>query len=282
MPFAGWLGLVVALVELQGAPTCPTPDQIAGHLRGLLPEATAPKQRVSLANDGGALLLALDDGTGRAVAHKRLEPAPCDDLAQAAAVVIAAWAMELSAAGAPEVVLPHVQPRRIGWDLHAGFVASLAGASFAPGGELGLLLGRPGGRVLGHLIATGFATRDLQVGNSSTAHASFTRASLGLGPLVRFRPGRFRLDLDGELSVALVYLAGVGFADDTSSWDVDVGLGGGGRAAVRLGPVAPYLGARVVGWLRPLQASTIGPTGGATPLPRFEVLLSAGISFGQD
>lgn len=283
MASVGLLGLVVALVELQGAPTCPTAEQIAAHLKDLLPEATSapPRERVTLATDHGALVLELHDDNRR-LAQRRLEAAPCEDLAQAAAVVIAAWATELRPSGTPEVLLPAPRPRRVGFEIAGGFVASLAGSSFAPGGELAVALGRPRGRVLGRVLLTGEDTRDLQIGTATTAHASFTRASLALGPLLRFRPSRFLLDLDAELSVAMVYLAGVGFADSAHSFDADVGLGGGGRAAVRLGPVAVYLGARLVGWLRPIEATSIGPAGGTSALPRLEVLLSAGLSFLQD
>jgi hypothetical protein len=281
----GLFGLMVAFVEITGAAVCPTPEAIGARLRELIPDAAAaaaPRERVAVSNDGGALLLELRDADGRTIAQRRLEAAACDDLAQAAAVIIAAWPTELRAAGAPEVVLPRPPRRVLGWELDGGFVAAVAGASFAPGGELGLSLGARGGRVLGHLQLTGTGTRDLGIGRAAPAHATYTRASLALGPRVRFRPRRFRLDLDAAVSVALVNLGGSGFADAANAFDVDVGLGGGARAAVRLGPVAPYLGVHVVGWLRPLSISAGGPTGGSAPLPRYDLLFSAGIAFGNN
>jgi hypothetical protein len=99
--------------------------------------------------------------------------------------------------------------------------------------------------------------------------------------LVRFRPGRFLLDLFAELTPSLVYVDGVGFASSLSAVGLDVGLGGGGRAALRLGPVAPFLGARMVGWLTPQSVQVTGLGGGVTALPRLEVLLEAGIALGK-
>jgi hypothetical protein len=46
--------------------------------------------------------------------------------------------------------------------------------------------------------------------------------------------------------------------------------------------MAPYVAVRVVGWLRPLSLLVTGPGGGSTMLPRFEVLLTAGVAFGRD
>ena len=285
MPWLGLVGLVIGFIELGGATRCPTADEVAARLRDLVPDAaaaTAPRERVTLAEQGGALELALHDGSGRTIGRRRLEAAPCADLAQAAAVVIAAWDTDLRAGQAPTLVLPRPPPPpRLALDVAGGFVASFAGAAFAPGGELALTLGPRRGRLAGRILATGTATRDLDVGQAAPAHVSFTRASLALGPVVRFRPGRFVIDLGGHASAALVYLAGVGFADSASAWDADVGLGGGVRAALRLGRVAPYLGARVEGWLRPLSARVTGPTGGTVALPRFEVLLGAGLAVGR-
>lgn len=283
MPSPALAALVVGLVEITGATQCPTPDEVAARLHDLVPDAApaaAARERVALADDGGALGLTLYDDGGRTIGRRRLEAAACADLAQAAAVVIAAWETDLRAAQAPEIVLPRPRRRRVALDVAGGFVASLAGASFAPGGELGLTLGPARGRVLGRLGATGEATRDLSVGTATAGHLSFTRAALSLGPVVRLRPRRFVIDFEAHAAAALVYLAGVGFADRTTSFDGDVGLGGGVRAALHLGAVAPYLGARVEGWLRPLSARVTGPTGGTVALPRFEVLLSAGLAVG--
>ncbi len=284
LPF-GLVGLMVAAIELAGASSCPTVNEVADRLRALVPDAATaavPRERVTLTQQLGGLRLELRDEAGRAIGRRSLDAAPCSDLAQAAAVVIAAWATDLRADRTPELVLPRRQPRRgLGFDVAAGFVASFAGSAFAPGGELAVTMGPRDGRLLGRIVATGTAARDLAVGTGAAGHVTFSRASLGLGPVVRLRPGRFLVDFGADASAALVYLAGVGFADSASAWDADVGLGGGVRAAVRVGAVAPYLGARVEGWLRPLSALVTGPTGGTVGLPRFEVLLAAGLSFGR-
>lgn len=280
----GVLSVVVAAIGITGATICPTPGEIAARLGELVPDAGAPaREQVVVAGEAGALTLELRDAGGRSIARRRLEPAACDELAQAAAVVIAAWATDIKPDGAPEVVLPRARPpSKVGFELAGGFVASLAGGtSFAPGGELALTLGGRRSRVLGRLAFDGFATRNLAVGNSSPAHVSYTRASVGLGPVVRFRPSRFLFDLHAEASLALSYVAGIGYARSQLGYDADVGLGGGARAAVRLGWAAPFLAASVVGWLRPTTVIVTGPGGGSPSLPAFELWLSAGIGFGN-
>jgi hypothetical protein len=279
----GMLGVVVAFVELEGATVCPRPDEVAARLQELVVADGHPpaRERVHLDQDGEALVLRLGDDPAHPLAQRRLEAAPCADLANAAAVVIAAWATELRAAATPNVVLPRARPRaQIGWELAGGFVGALAGPSFAAGGELSAMLGQRGGRLHGRLALGGTGLRDIDVGMAPPAHGRYTRAWLGLGPVVRFRPGRFLLDLDALASVALIYVSGIGYTTSRSATDVDVGLGGGGRAAVRAGPVAPYLGLHVQGWLRPLSLAVSGPAGGTAALPRFEVWLSAGLAVG--
>jgi hypothetical protein len=238
---------------------------------------------VQLEDDAGALVLRLGDDPTHPLAVRRLEAAPCAELANAAAVVIAAWATELRGAATPRVVLPRPRPKRaLGYEVDAGFLGALAGSSFAAGGQAGAMLGARGGRVYGRLTVAGTALRDIDVGAAAPAHGSYTRAWLGVGPLVRFRPGRFLLDLDAQLAVALLYVAGIGFADSQSGYDADLALGAGGRAAVRAGPVAPFVGVHVQGWLRPLSVAVTGPAGGSAELPRFEVLFSAGLAFGTN
>src|SRR5204862_351974 len=83
-------------------------------------------------------------------------------------------------------------------------------------------LGQRGARLHGRLALGGTGLRDIDVGMAPPAHGRYTRAWLGLGPVVRFRPGRFLLDLDALASVALLYVSGIGYASSRSATDVDV------------------------------------------------------------
>jgi len=82
--------------------------------------------------------------------------------------------------------------------------------------------------------------------------------------------------------LALLYVAGAGFARNYTAFDVDVGLGAGVKLGVVAGPVQPFVGVDVVGWLRPAQATAQAAAATVTAeLPRFEVVLSAGLAFGR-
>jgi hypothetical protein len=167
-------------------------------------------------------------------------------------------------------------PSRLKVELDAAFVSSLAGAAFAPGAAADVTLSHARLGLGGRLGVRGFGTRTLALGTGSF---SWTRVSLALGLAWRRDVGRVRLDLHAELSPALVLVAGAGLADAHQAYDLDLGLGGGLRVGVRAGPVTPFIGAALVGWLREEQVLAINVQN-AVSLPRFELLLSAGLAFG--
>ena len=281
-----WLfALLAGGVEIEGATTCPTGAEVAERLRALVPDLNVRNpDRALLRGDGRGLRIDLVDPGGSTLATRKLLPAGCADLAQAAAVVIAAWESELRPPPAESVraLPPPLPPRRAAVDLAGAFIASFAGASFAPGGGASALVGVQRGRVWGRIAAAGFATRDLALG---PGHASWTRAFASLGVAVRFRPSRFIIDLHGDALAALLYVKGIGYMSPSESYDVDPGLGVGARAAVRLGPVALFLGGDVAGWLRAQTVRVLaqnGTTAGLADLPRVEALLSAGLAWGSD
>ena len=64
------------------------------------------------------------------------------------------------------------------------------------------------------------------------------------------------------------------------AFDFDPGLGTGIRAGIRVGPTHPFLAVAVAGWLRRQRAVLTGAPNSAE-IPRFEVLLQAGIGLGN-
>src|SRR5262249_7173499 len=127
--------------------------------------------------------------------------ASCDDLAQAAAVLIAAWESELRSGAPlqplrplharsapsmrpdhPEAPLTAGPPRAVVWTTSAGFVASLAGGALAPGGSADLLSSPPGRGLAAPLGPVVTDPRDLQLG---TGRASWTRLAFSLGARYR-------------------------------------------------------------------------------------------------
>lgn len=291
--------LALALLQVVSTTACPSADAVRAELAALLPvEAAGAVERAELGEVDGALTVGLAAGGRRVAARTLAVGEDCAARARAAAVVIAAWHQPLGdetgganasakeeasakeKASAKENVSVSVGARagrRVRWAVSAGFTASLAGAAFAPGATATVLLAGPRSRFAGRLAVTGLGYRDLALGPGA---ASWTRASIALGPAYRFSRGRVALDGHAEALVALLTVRGVGFDTTRQAFDVDPGLGAGARLLVRAGPVTPFVGVSVAGWLRRQQVRVTN-TDLAGELPRFEVLLEAGVGFGD-
>jgi hypothetical protein len=269
------LALLALVIDDAGA-QCPTGAAVAEEFRAVAGENATLRERVEMRQIAAGLRLRLVDANGAVLAERTLPGGDCAELARAAAVVLAAWRTDVEAS-TPRLQIKPPPPRpKPSWEVGAGFLASLP--SFAAGGEVSAAIGAR--RWLLRLDAFGMSLRDLAVGRSS-GHARFTRAGLSAGPMVRFRPRRFVLDLHAEATFALLYMDGVGYSTNQSANAFDLGLGGGARAAVHFGPAAPFLGVTVVGW--PIGQTVVisGPAGGSARVPTFEVWLQAGIAFGS-
>ena len=282
------LALVIATGGLEiddGGSDCPNGAAVAEALRGVAGEGSAAqvRERLELRREAGGVHLRLTDSNGAALAERSLPAGDCAELARTAAVLVAAWRTEV-AATAPRLELerpPPKRPSKISYELGAGVVGSLAASAFAAGGDGEAAVGRRNGRVLGRVAAFGMDLRSIAVGTQANAHARFTRAGLSAGPQVRFRPGRWLLDLHAEATFALLYLDAVGFLTNQRAFGFDLGRGAGARAAIHAGPVAPFLGVGVVGWLTGQSVQVSGRLGGTAVVPPIEVLLQAGIAFGN-
>jgi len=83
-----------ALVQIEGATTCPTRDDVAQQLERLLPARPADIEpdRASIHSEDGAIRLTLVRPDGTPIGEKRLElKASCAEMAEAVALVIAIW-----------------------------------------------------------------------------------------------------------------------------------------------------------------------------------------------
>ncbi len=262
---------------------CPTGSAIDEQLRarGLADDGSAaPPINAQLYPLGDRVHLKLLAQDGHTLAERDLPPGSCDDLARAAATLLAAWRTEFHlveprfALRSPSTVSP------IEFDVGAALSASMAGTTFAPDGTIAAVIGRHGGRVLGRAAITAGGLRSLSVGDGS-GHARFLRAGLSLGPDIRFRPGRWLFDLFAEATVAVAYVDAVGFLHNFSATAVDLSLGGGLRAGVRLGHVLPFFQVRVAGWLTGQSVTVTGADGGSSNVPPFELFLELGVAFGR-
>ncbi len=281
-----YLVIATPLVVVEGGGDCPSAAAIQLRLQALLPDAGSAATPVKVTRREGELELQIGEGAG---AYRRGLPmhASCAQREAVAATVIAAWESELQGALAlpPETAAgsPAVSARREGTrvdvEAEVAFVGALAGASFAPGASAAVRLSPADWRLGFRAGLLGESTRELALGDG---RASWGRSALTLGAGYRFSPGRLRIELRAGGALALLYVGGAGFGQSYQRYDVDVGLGAGVRAGVQAGPVQPFLSVEVIGWLRPEQAfAQHGDTSIAVDLPRFEVLLAAGLAFGR-
>jgi hypothetical protein len=280
------LVLVAGLVDVGGSAICPAPARVAEALAPLLPatSAAARPHRAELTTEGAIVLVKLHAPDGAPMRDRAL-PAEgtCDDLARAAAVVIAAWAgtdlgFSVSAPRAAEIRTKTEKRKSVPrFEIAPGFVGSLAGADFAAGAGVEVMIAPPRVNAAGRIALHGTDTREQAL---ATGGARWTRVALSLGPLWRLRPGRFLVDLHADLLLALLAIEGQRFDTTGQSFGFDPGLGAGVRAGVKAGPAAPFIGLRIAGWLRRQEATVTGATGGVD-IPRFEVLLTAGVGFGS-
>jgi hypothetical protein len=190
-----------AVVRVEGATSCPTPGEVAAKLESLLPTASKlPRpDRAQLADDGGDLLISLEDATGAVLGTRRLpRQFPCDALAAAAAIALAAWESDVHPAFAPALA-PVPRPREetitvlpprtaadapVASGVALGLVGGFAGGVPRPGVQLvaGAWL-RPWrlglwGRTLLRAEAGGDLDRRLEVAEGG---ASWRRLGIGLG-----------------------------------------------------------------------------------------------------
>lgn len=285
---AGLVEATATVATPAGTPAaCPGAAAVEARLLPLLPppEQRAPRL-ARISRRGAALLVELLDPSGRLLASRELPAtAPCDDLAAAAAVVLgASW----QASPPPELpplsleptpVLRRPAPQRRPFELAASAFVSFAGAGgdVAPGGLVETSLAPRGRRLGARLFLLGAGARETALG---PGRAAWTRLALGAGPRYGLDKGRFFLALHAEGLLALTLVRGEGFPESLQSAAADLGLGGGLRVGVRVGPLSPFLGGAVIGWLRPQRLEVAGLLASAE-LPRYEILLTGGVALGR-
>lgn len=288
------IALLVSLifgVVVEGPSLCPTPAAVEERLRSLA-SATGGGEVARLATGEGGLRVTLvrADGTeagSRTVAGEH----SCDELADAAAVMIAAWQLEGAArprlpAPPPPVVVaaapapapaaaPAATPAsRRRWELGAGLGAALAGADLAPAA---LVVASLGDRL-------GLQARALVSGNRETAlpggRASWRRALLAAGP--HLRSGGARLFGEAHLGGGLSWLSidGEGFANAQRHDDLVAGLEGGLRLGWNRAGARPWLELGAAYW--PIRSVVYQlPDQRSAALPRLEGRASLGLSYGR-
>ncbi len=292
------VALILGTVQLEGGSSCPSPADVQVRLTPMLSQGPSPvARRAVLQREGAVLRVQLYEGD--ALVGERQLPArgACRALADATAVILAAWLSDLDAS-LPPPALPQpdapVEPPR-GRVLRPAPVEPGPVRALTAFAGVSVALGE-GGPSLGGLAGLSVASVDGGWGLVLAAHAfghrqvtsSTVRVLVGeppryelisyqqrqwerfggtLGPLYRLRLGSAAIDFQLEAALASLSLQEERAGTPTDLTVPDIGA----SAAVRLcSPVGLWLEARGVAW----------PLAGARGLAPVELLLSAGAGWG--
>jgi hypothetical protein len=276
-------------VHVEGALGCPAAEEVAARLDGLLAPAVAgPVDRARLERHGGFVRLSLLRADDSLLADRFLDGGqPCADLAAAAAAIIASWqtghgteairplpAVAVIEGAAPG---PERAPAARRFDLGLGAGGSLAEAGPLPAVMLSAAWLAAGGDLGARATLMASGTRTGSVG---TGALRWQRLPLALGPLMRWQPGRVRIDAHLGGAAALTRLAGQGFATNRRHVDLELGAAGGLRVAWARAGLQPWI--EVLGSFWPVPAVGFEETRGAAARPdRAEVFLVLGLSWAR-
>jgi hypothetical protein len=291
---------------IEGSGTCPTPAEVARKLRPLLGDGTVGEggDRVRIEPDEQALRVALvaADGRVRGVRHvdRRHD---CDELAEAAAIIVASWQGQAPASDEPRraapapgtvgrsptaisgvahsaraVGEPAPEPTGVRWFVGLGVVgnavATGGGGSIAPALALEANAA-PSVRGFGlHLRALAGARASEPLPNGE---AQWRRSALALGPAWSWASDHVIVEADVSLAAALLRIGGTGYEGNESHAMLDVGALAGLRAHSRRG-LAAFAGVGAGFWPRRTIAYQAPDLVGSA-LPRWQWLLEAGLGW---
>jgi hypothetical protein len=286
------VAITAAAVTVYGATSCPSAGDVSAALAAADDVETprAATRRVELQAVGDEVVLRLQDAAGTELATRKLvrAAASCAELAQAAAVIITSWQLH------PDEWTPEIPrlgplharaevrhsrgspPSLVQYEVSAAFLTSIASdGTFAVGGQATTALTRRGARFLGRISVFGTDVREDRLGFGLIA---WSRVALAAGAAYRFGT-TWQLELQADAIAALLVLHGSGTAG-SNAFNLDPGLRAGLRGMRRLGQVAIFIETAVVGWLRSQRVNADGASD-TLEVPRFEVLLAAGVAFGN-
>ncbi|MBL8633735.1 MAG: hypothetical protein JNM40_10960 [Myxococcales bacterium] len=294
------LGSAAALLALRIAVegSCPAvakvEAKVAAALGDLVDESDATAQleplddrlRVEVRSGSGALLVVHDLALGPS----------CDDLAAAAAVVIATAVGSAPQTGALPSVVPVPIPMPVIRRSPPVPVRPSVPVALDVGASVGVefALPRPGGG--GFLwLSVGPSPQQhrtwsrlgliLRLGGTSLKQVSltqglsdWTRLDLALGPRLRLAAGLWQCDLFLVVSPALVLVSGRELPQTFSSTGFDLGLGGGAKLGARLQALFPFVALSATGYVieQSLRVQGLSDT---TRLPPYSVQISLGLSW---
>lgn len=272
------LGAALGALKVAGASTCPAPAAVAAQLHRMLPSEVKGELVALVEPAPRGVRLELRSPSGESLESKLLEgQGACQELAAAAAVVVATWLTELDSGALepPEPARPPGPDRSppetdLGFDVAAGVTGSLSETGVSLGVLLTTTLTPPGGGYGARLSVAALSPKAVRVGPGVVTCQRF---GLGLGAQRRLLLEAWRLDLSFEVAPALLALTGDEKAAAASTAAFDLGMWAGVRA---MSPPGLWVGLFGHGWLLPRGFSVEGQSAEA---PRLEVSLAAGISW---
>jgi hypothetical protein len=288
-------GAVIAAVAVRGETSCPTPEAVAARLEALVPGAAgtapAPVRQAHLARDGAGLHIALHAQDGTPIARRTLPGQhSCEALAEAAAVIIAAWQIDiargplLAAEEAPPRArlelerparAPALGPR---WGLGAAGGLSLAGSSAAPAAAVSVTHApAPAQAWAGRLDLSYRGPRELGLPGGQVR---WQRWVLGAGPQLQGAAGATGWAFHLGPALGITRLEGRGLVNARDNTDFGLGVAGGARMSLGSTGLRPFLEIAARAWPTRIVAYEGGGLG-QTSLPRLEGMLSAGAAIGR-
>jgi hypothetical protein len=296
---AVWLALFV--VEIGGDVACPEPAEVSRLLARITPAGAGAagesgERRVRLSGGDHTLHIELQNPAGERIGERDLDANErCADLAQAAAIVVAAWEAQLNPRVSNPIALPRSPPATTQittaaatpasrepptrFDLGLALMGSLAGGQVAPGARIDGAIA-PAGRHLGLGVTLSGATARSEAVGALADAARWTRFAVGAGPDGRFDAGRTLLDAHAQLLAGLLHVEGAGLATNTSDWAAQLGFGAGARVGRPWGNATPWIGADVIYWAGHDRLAIAG-LAAQGELPHLEIQVALGLSLGR-
>ncbi len=254
--------LLAAALEISvlGDSSCPTPAAVERELARLLPKDDhlgRNRARVDRTADG--VHVVLESAAGEVVGERYFEPAPCADLARAAAIAIATLLEELGTEPLAAPALPSEPPiprRRaprpvppkpaLQLDLSLGAALLATAGDFRPGARGGAKLSAGGFGAA--LIAAYDAEREYDLGPGTIDwRAPFVSL---LGVLRVAHAPALKLDLELGAQLSWFVIEGHGYAEDYSARGLECGPAAELELTLGAGAVRSMLNLGAVYWTR--------------------------------
>jgi hypothetical protein len=306
-------------LQIRGTTDCPRLEDVRARLSEMVPlsDELRVEERAVVERRESSVRVALESADGRIIGERELAAeAPCDELAQVVAVVLAAWLGDAhpelvarlpeppsdaqtasdeaagavpapatarpkeAAAGAIRIEPPRASEKSVSRERRR--LVSTAALAVSAGKFGSVPSGQVGLAWLGAGSGFGWA---LSVGISGERERAlgdglvrWSRWPLATGPVLRVASEQLALEVQAGPTVAWLRLAGTGFPGSDSHQDVTYG----GFAAFRLGwratTLEPFIGVSPLLWLRPATAFVSGSAPLQLALPATEVWFLAGLA----